>query len=93
MPKRRQEAFNMLFRNLLSQFLMLNVLKNRFFSNNNIFLEITQRLKKHVSTETSVIFSLSYKVMSWIYSVNKMLIGCKNKIKHDNVKYYKKVLN
>ena len=27
--------------------------------------------------------------MSWIYSVNKMLIDYKKKLKHDDVKYYK----
>ena len=54
--------------------------------NNTTFL-------KNVSTESSVIFSLNYKVQSWIYSVRKMLIDYKNKMEHGNVKYYEKSLN
>ena len=45
--------------------------------------------RKHVSTESTVIFSLNYKAQGWINSVHKIVIDHNNKRKHDNVKYYK----
>ena len=39
-----------------------------------IFWETTQHFL-NLKTETSVIFSLNYKVQSWIYGVREMLIN------------------
>ena len=41
--------------------------------------ETTHRFLKHVSTESSVIFSLNYKVQSCIYSVRKILMTIRTK--------------